>query len=300
MEMLNIGAVAKMTGLSEFTIRAWERRYGVVKPKRTPSGRRVYDIRDVERLTLLRHLTEQGHAIRNIAALDFSRLSKLLRQGSSDGSALDETEDLISALQALDIAAFSEILKTTQLRVDTRTFLLRLIAPFFRNVGDLVQSGRLDIFHEHAASAVLRNILAGLLYSTDRATHFSGQPPILFATPEGDHHEFGILIGAVLAVLNGQKVFYLGPNMPLASLQKAVTATKSELVVLGIAAPEESISSEVLWKYVADFLSSCSPRAELCVAGVRSAEIQKRLSKKGPKPKFVAGYEEFERFIRGR
>ncbi|HVK61727.1 MAG TPA: B12-binding domain-containing protein [Bdellovibrionales bacterium] len=81
-------------------------------------------------------------------------------------------------------------LKTTQLPVDTRTFLFQLVAPFFRSVGDLVESGELDVFHEHAASAVLRNILSGLLYSTERATHFSGEPPIIFAVQGCDLQRF--------------------------------------------------------------------------------------------------------------
>lgn len=63
-----IGAVAKMTGLSNHTIRVWERRYEAVVAQRAPNGRRVYTAADVEKLNLLKLLTERGLSIGRIAA----------------------------------------------------------------------------------------------------------------------------------------------------------------------------------------------------------------------------------------
>ena len=62
-----IGAVAKLTGLSDHTIRVWERRYGAVIAKRAANGRRVYEPADVEKLGLLKALTDQGLSIGQIA-----------------------------------------------------------------------------------------------------------------------------------------------------------------------------------------------------------------------------------------
>jgi DNA-binding transcriptional MerR regulator len=63
-----IGAVAKLTGLTDHTIRVWERRYGAVVAERAPNGRRVYAPEDVEKLGLLKRLTDQGLSIGQIAA----------------------------------------------------------------------------------------------------------------------------------------------------------------------------------------------------------------------------------------
>lgn len=62
-----IGAVAKLTGLTDHTIRVWERRYGAVVAQRAPNGRRMYNPTDVEKLGLLKRLTEQGLSIGQIA-----------------------------------------------------------------------------------------------------------------------------------------------------------------------------------------------------------------------------------------
>ena len=62
-----IGAVAKLTGLTDHTIRVWERRYGAVVAQRAANGRRVYSPEDVEKLGLLKRLTDQGLSIGQIA-----------------------------------------------------------------------------------------------------------------------------------------------------------------------------------------------------------------------------------------
>jgi hypothetical protein len=62
-----IGAVARLTGLTDHTIRVWERRYSAVVAERAPNGRRVYGPADVHKLRLLKQLTDQGFSIGQIA-----------------------------------------------------------------------------------------------------------------------------------------------------------------------------------------------------------------------------------------
>ena len=69
-----IGAVAKLTGLTDHTIRVWERRYGAVVAQRAANGRRVYGPEDVEKLGLLKRLTDRGLSISQIAADDIDTL----------------------------------------------------------------------------------------------------------------------------------------------------------------------------------------------------------------------------------
>ena len=69
-----IGAVAKLTGLTDHTIRVWERRYGAVVAQRAANGRRLYAPADVEKLGLLKRLTDQGLSIGQIAGEDIADL----------------------------------------------------------------------------------------------------------------------------------------------------------------------------------------------------------------------------------
>lgn len=75
-----IGAVARLTGISPDTLRIWERRYELVNPYRTDKGGRLYSQADVTRLTLIKSLVDQGHAISTVAPLSNQELSQRLEQ----------------------------------------------------------------------------------------------------------------------------------------------------------------------------------------------------------------------------
>ena len=97
-----IGAVARLTGLSDHTIRVWERRYGAVVAERSDTGRRVYRTADVEKLRLLKLLTDRGVAISRIANESTDELKQRL-----------STMNDISAragLESLDVAIYGDFL----------------------------------------------------------------------------------------------------------------------------------------------------------------------------------------------
>ena len=71
------GAVARMAGMPVATLRIWEQRYQAVRPITAASGHRLYLAADVERVTLLRRLTQQGHAIGLLAALDTDQMREI-------------------------------------------------------------------------------------------------------------------------------------------------------------------------------------------------------------------------------
>ena len=78
-----IGAVAKLTGLSDHTIRVWERRYSAVVAQRAGNGRRLYTEADVERLSLLKALTDSGLAIGRVANEPVDELRQRLESVNS-------------------------------------------------------------------------------------------------------------------------------------------------------------------------------------------------------------------------
>lgn len=81
--LFEISTVARLTGLSAANIRMWEKRYNVVEPARSKSGRRLYTENDVSRLTLLKSLADHGQPIRTTFSLSDEDLSQRLRQVAS-------------------------------------------------------------------------------------------------------------------------------------------------------------------------------------------------------------------------
>ena len=72
-----IKMVARLTGLSPYVLRIWEQRYGAVEPQRTATNRRLYSSQDVERLSLLREVTQAGYNIGQVATLPADKLRQL-------------------------------------------------------------------------------------------------------------------------------------------------------------------------------------------------------------------------------
>lgn len=92
-----IGTVARLTGLTTHTIRAWEKRHDAVTAKRDKAGRRRYSPADVERLTKLKQLVDLGERI--------------------GGLAQRSAEELDARLTALDTGAAQPPPQVTPLRI---------------------------------------------------------------------------------------------------------------------------------------------------------------------------------------
>lgn len=102
-----IGAVSRLTGISQHVLRVWEKRYGVVVPLRSETQRRIYRESDINRLSLLKALVDRGQAIGSIADLDDAELERRLQQS---GLALQ----LAGTVEKPDLAMIGETLALTR------------------------------------------------------------------------------------------------------------------------------------------------------------------------------------------
>jgi MerR family transcriptional regulator, light-induced transcriptional regulator len=243
--------VAVRTGLTPHVLRAWERRYGVVSPARTEGGQRLYSDLDIERLRLLRRLTDGGHAIRRIASLPLTELARLDEEtgeaeegaASSDeaGSRADEPaqtragsvdESVAAALQAtrrLDAIELQTVLERAALTLGVPVFIDEVVVPAIVRVGHGWAEGSVSVAQEHMATAVFRRVLGWLLQVYEvRGT----APRLVVATPPSQVHELGALMVAASAAAEGWRVTYLGPDLPVADLLRAVGQSGARAVAV--------------------------------------------------------------------
>jgi DNA-binding transcriptional MerR regulator len=85
-----IGAVSRLTGVAQDTLRVWERRYKAVVPTRSEVGRRVYTQSDISRLTLIKRLVDQGDAISSVANLSIEQLQARISQSREPAVIISE------------------------------------------------------------------------------------------------------------------------------------------------------------------------------------------------------------------
>lgn len=69
MVYLTIGEVAEKCGIHPVTLRAWQRRYGLLSPKRTEGGHRQFDEHDLSRIEEIKRLIDSGIAVSRVREL---------------------------------------------------------------------------------------------------------------------------------------------------------------------------------------------------------------------------------------
>ena len=241
----SIGDVAKLTNLSVFTIRAWEKRYSVVKPSRSDGGTRRYSSTDLRRLQRLKAVVEAGHRIGDVAHLSELELGDLAcglrrpsvesaaRDGETYGAALDRQAiaDIIECANCLDALGVERLLNVQYRVLGAAGFRQILCPALLTDVGNLWRQGRFAIASEHLVSEALTRLL---LRSIDGRTPPEDAPVIIFATPQGESHRLGLLIAAGVAADEGARVLFLGADMPADALVKAVRQTRPWAVAISI------------------------------------------------------------------
>lgn len=276
-----IRAVSKETGISIDTLRAWEKRYQVVVPQRDERGR-LYTEADIQRLRLLNSAVEKGHAIGRVAALSNEDLEALvfspalkLREAEPAGTgvpadfpAKSQTHcALLEAIERLDYAEAERELSLLAAVLPPRELVHSIALPLMRQVGQAWHAGQLSIAQGHMTSSLLRNQLGALIPLHRRSTPAT---KLLFATPSGELHEFGILVAAMLAASGGLGITYLGANLPGEEIVFAAQKTAPQVVVLGfIGANHAKIGLAEIQK-IAHKLPT---QIELWVGGTRDDEM---------------------------
>lgn len=227
-----IRTLSARTGIGASTLRAWERRYGLLLPERTPKGHRLYSEADVRLVERMRTLLEEGHTLAAIV--------KRVRQGpdfagddiSQPGQAGVWSDYLAATLRAVHDfsserveAIYNEATSLYPLDMVTE----RLIEPVLNDLGSGWQARDTGIAEEHFYASWLRNRLGA------RFHHAAGQANgarILCACLPGSHHEIGLMLFAISALTRNYRVLYLGANLPLESIPAVIERSGSRCVVL--------------------------------------------------------------------
>lgn len=230
--VLRIGEVSRRTGVTVPTLRAWERRYGLLDPDRTEGGHRLYSDQDVAHVRAMQRLLDEGWSAA-AAAREVLRepapITQLRPLAGTGDAAADLIERLDAAIQAFDAPATDAAMDDVFARLDVPRALDEVVLPVLRRAGEGWQHDPRVIAREHFATNVLRPRLQRLLRGPARTAGRS----CLAAAPEGEDHDLGLLAGSVVAVDAGWRVHYLGARMPTAAIERSVTSLRPEVVLIG-------------------------------------------------------------------
>jgi|SRR5450631_3471451 DNA-binding transcriptional MerR regulator len=237
--VLRIGELSRRVGVSEYVLRAWESRYGLLRPVRSAAGYRLYSRDDQARVARMKLHLAAGLAAAQaaIAALADEEPGALAGQALAPvprAELADCAAGLQVALDALDEAGAQSALDRLLTDFTVETVIRDVLMPYLSQLGDRWQQGAISIAQEHFASNVLRGRLAGLA----RGWGTGHGPYAMLACPPGEEHDLPLLAFGIILNRSGWRIGYLGVNTPIPELIVATSAVGASVVVLAATTPE--------------------------------------------------------------
>ncbi len=249
--MYTIKRAAELTGISVATLRAWERRYAVVTPRRSDGGYRLYDAADVRTLAIMNSLVHEGWSARQAAQETLARLANdepesdrgrpmapVVPLASAPSSpspqarrAAGDIEALVAGAERLDPAAVAEVLDARFAAASYEAVVDDWLMPALGVVGQAWAAGRLSIAGEHLVSYAVQRRLAAFY---EAAAGRSDGPTVIVGLPPDCRHELGLLAFAVSARRSGLTTVYVGADLPSGDWVPAVRARGAAGVVLAV------------------------------------------------------------------
>ena len=223
---LRIGELSRRVGVSPELLRAWETRYGLLRPERTAGGLRLFSEEDERRVRLMRKHIAAGLSASEAARLARSGEESASRVGSASFAEIQTA--LAHGLEALDEPMAQSALDQLFRAFALPFALSEVILPFLHQLGERWAAAETTIAHEHFAS----NVLGGRLRALSRGWGNGVGPRAVLACPPGERHELGLLCFGLALRDHGWRITYLGAETPLGEITGALSELVPSIVVL--------------------------------------------------------------------
>lgn len=251
---LTIGALSRATHIPPATLRTWERRYGVPKASRKPSGHRLYPLEVVDHLLAARRALARGHRAAEVLSLPRRALESWLSDPAPRAAerrasvpiaesvsappaarTANPDEELLRLASAMDGPGLTALFREQWASLGPARFLDECAAPFLLGLSEAKRAAALGARHEAFASALLGDLLRELRCTPEQV---SSGPILASAALPGDREEMVLLMGSLIASTEGWRVLYLGPGVAAAEL--AALAEETSLNALLVSIPSRA------------------------------------------------------------
>jgi len=220
-------------------LRAWETRYGLLRPDRTAGGLRLFSEEDERRVHLMRKHIAAGLSASEAARLATSGERPAAREGSASFAEIQTA--LAQGLEALDEPMAQSALDQLFRAFALPYALSEVILPFLYRLGGRWAAEETSIAHEHFAS----NVLGGRLRALTQGWGNGVGPRAVLACPPGERHEFGLLCFGLALREHGWRITYLGADTPLVEITRALGELLPTIIVLSATSPQRFLDAGV-------------------------------------------------------
>jgi DNA-binding transcriptional MerR regulator len=235
-ELVQIGDLARRTGVSVDVLRAWERRYGLLRPRRSAGGFRLYSSRDEDTVRAMLAQIDRGFPPAQAAKLALARPALPASRTAAgrpaafgaDGPLPLARADLFAALTGFHGSRAHQLIDGLFAGFTVDAVLSEVILPCLADLGDGWERGAVTVAQEHFASNLLRERLLGLARPWDRGNG----PRAILACPPDERHDIALICFGIVLGRSGWRITFLGADTPVSTVAEAADALEPNLVVI--------------------------------------------------------------------
>ncbi len=264
----SIKELEKLSGIKAHTIRIWEKRFAIIKPKRTATNIRFYSDDDLKRILNISLLNNHGIKISKLVEMSEKELSaKVIELGSSSLQDNEVYIDLlITAMIDLEEESFISVLNSITDKIGFEKAVTTVYYPFLHKIGILWHTGNITPAQEHFITHLIRQ---KMIVAIDQLPIPSKtKKKAVLYLPEGEFHEIGLLFYHYITRKFGLRTYYLGQTVPFNDLKSVYKTYKPAAIITCITS---SPGPEELSNYLAN-LCHTAKASQIMITGYALAK----------------------------
>lgn len=252
----SIKDLENFTNIKAHTLRIWEQRYNLLKPKRTPTNIRYYSDLDVKKILNINLLYSNGYKISHIADMSEAEIMRLASEiiQSDNASENVHTAEFIKHILELDEIAIIKKLDHLNRQLGFPKLYVDVLIPLLCKIGDLWQVDTISVSHEHFFSNILRDFI--ITETGKVALPKRPKGLVILFLHEREMHELSLLYYHHLLRSRGYECIYLGQNVPIRDLKALVAMRKPDYLFTSVIAEMDRAYFAELFKQLTDFFPS--------------------------------------------
>lgn len=253
----SIKELEKYSGIKAHTIRIWEQRYKLLKPKRTDTNIRYYDEEQLKYLLNVSLLIEKGFRISQICSFTEAEFNQQIRdlmqdahQETSDQNIVTHVNGMVLAMLELDELRFEKIISSSLLVRSFEETLIHIVYPFLKRIGVMWRTGEVTTAQEHFIYNLIKQKV--IVAIDGLALPPPGSQKFMLFLPKSEFNDLLILLFAYVLKNRGRQCVYLGVDIPFKDLLQVERISKPDALFTFVKAPASKIDTQAYIYELAD------------------------------------------------
>ncbi|MCQ2251125.1 MAG: MerR family transcriptional regulator [Bacteroidales bacterium] len=224
----SISEVSQLTGIKDFTLRVWEKRYKLMPPARTKNNKRVYREADVEMLRRFAALIKRGYKISEIVSMSAEEISIKIGTVFVPKTSNQIIKRLMKLSETFDTAEFDKELKHDILDQGLEHAIINIIVPMMETMeAKYIQDPDYLPVKQFAYDIIRRRIIV----ASDVDEMEDSEGYVIFS-PLDDNGELSLLIVDYILKKYGRQPVYCGHKVRIPQVKAAIEKSGCRKVVL--------------------------------------------------------------------